>query len=260
MKTIEYKGRTIQVPRCIEELTPAQYRRYLEIYLMSQNDGDIYPWHTSKLLTLLLGERVDISMLPEECMHKAMEHYSLTEPFMQRVPAVTGQEGEGRKRFVTSTGVNLLPEWRGRKGPGAMLSGVSFGTFADCSVLVSILAKTTDESERLELMERIASMLYPQKDPGNPETDDLLTLHACLFFRNVTNMIQNDPIEVNGELISFSILFRGNNGNRRKNDRTGWTGIAMDVAESGVFGTYAQVRDTDLWDVLLFLYRKAFNN
>ena len=34
------------------------------------------------------------------------------------------------------------------------------------------------------------------------------------------------------------------------------SGTALEIAETGTFGTYRKVLDTPLWDVLVFLYRE----
>ena len=66
MKIIKYRERMLQVPELIDEFTPAQYRRYLEISLLNDRGILSRPTLRSKLLTLLLDERTDLSMQREE--------------------------------------------------------------------------------------------------------------------------------------------------------------------------------------------------
>ena len=123
MKIIKYRERMLQVPELIDEFTPAQYRRYLEISLLNDRGILSRPTLRSKLLTLLLDERTDLSMQREETIEEALNHIDLTLPFI--LP------GEKRDRMNLNTGLNLLKEWDGWTGPGDMLDGVTFGAFID---------------------------------------------------------------------------------------------------------------------------------
>lgn len=249
MRTIEYRGRIRQVPERIEELTPEQYRRYLEISLMYDRGMTNQSGLRSKLLTLLLGESVDISFLSEELVKEALSHISLTTPFI-----VTGEK---RERLSLETCVNLLKEWNGWEGPGDMLEGVKFGDFIDCNSLVKLLAKARAQEETERLSVEFCRKLYRNEWNQEDEPDEILRAHSLIFFHSVMKAIHNDPIDVNGERIHFAILFEKSE-RQNPDDHTGWTGAAMEIAEAGAFGIYREVLDTPLWDILIYLYRKRF--
>lgn len=92
------------------------------------------------------------------------------------------------------------------------------------------------------------------------EVPMLVAVHSLTLFTSVFNMIRTGPISISGEDINFSIIFKPVPGVPSKaNDHTGWHGIAMEVASSGVFGPLKDVHLTPLWDVLLYLYRAKFD-
>lgn len=251
MKTIEYRGRMIRVPEEIDELTPAQYRRYLEISIMAGRGLINRAGLRGKLLTLLLGERTDLQFQTDSIQEEALTHIGLTTPFIL--------SGEKRDRLWLETGTNLLKEWEGWSGPGDMLDGMTFGAFIDCNSLLKMLSKahSTDETERLTAA--FCKKLYTNREKPDAKPDELLCAHALILFNNVTKALHGEPVEINGEPIRFAILFEKPD-RRKPDDHTGWTGAALDIAETGTFGTYRQVLETPLWDILLYLYRKKFDH
>lgn len=250
MKTVTYRGRTFQVPENIDELTPGQYRRYLEISLMNDRGFISKTGLRCKLLTLLLGERTDISFLSEPIFKEAMDHIGLVFPF------ILG--GKIHDSLTLYTGANLLKEWDGWKGPGDMLDGVKFGDFIDCNSLMRLISKGGSATESERLVSEFCQKLYKNDNP-KAVPDEILCAHSLILFNNVMKAIREEPVEINGEPVNFSILF-DKSGKERPDDHTGWTGAALEIAETGTFGNYRQVLDTPLWDILLFLYRKKFEH
>ncbi len=135
-----------------------------------------------------------------------------------------------------------------------MLDGVTFGEFIRCFTLIELAADGASE-EAYGAYRDIARILY--HIPEGEEVPDLLLLHAPRLFSNTWSFLQEGPIEVNGKLIDFRIIFKSA-GSRKADDKTGWKGIAFEVATAGLFGPVSQVEQTDFWTVLLYLYRCKF--
>lgn len=153
-----------------------------------------------------------------------------------------------------TTPVNLLPEYQGYSGPGDWLHGVSFGVFVECLTVLESLSGA-DETEVAEGYEHIARTLY-----HIPETEAvpyLLAFHAPTLFASVWRAIQSGPIEINGKKIDFRIIFRSSGGSK-PDDKTGWTGITFEVATAGPFGNVREVEATDMWAILIYLYKCKF--
>lgn len=246
MRVIYYQNRQVSVPETLEELTPAQYYRYLEIATMANQHILSEPGVRLKILSLFLALPVDMGHLPPSTWKETLALLSLTDPFVIR---------EGKSfRLDLSTGINLLPEWNGFHGPEDMLNGVSFDTFCKCMALVRRMG---DEGggDRDMILREFGKALYTGREGAEPPI--LLCLHAYLFFMNVFAIIREEPLEIDGETVDLRILFRKDE-KPEADDHTGWTGIGMDIAENGAFGNYAEVRATPFWDILIFLYRKKF--
>lgn len=247
MKQIEYKGKTYDIPEELEELTPKQYYRYLEVATMT---GRMLkePEVRLKLVELFLELPTAVMYMPREEWRSLMKHMPLADPFIIR-------EQRGI-RLALKTGVNLLPQWDGFFGPEDWLNDVTYGTF--CDVMAHISEKHKPGADEDDELRQIGALLYKRIDGKKRRPPQLLCLHAYLFFSNVMEIIKEEPMNINGSLLDLRLIFRPTE-DKRADDHTGWTGIGMDIAEGGTFGTYREVRGTPLWDILIFLYKKKFD-
>lgn len=142
--------------------------------------------------------------------------------------------------------INLMPMWRGHKGPRDWFDDVKWGVFTDCLDLMTIIAK----EQTREYVEALASLLYSL--PKDERPDRVLQYHCISLVRSLLTAISSGPVSINGQEVDLSIIFGNGDG---KEDGTGMTGVSFAVAESGVFGDYANVRQTGMWEVLLYLYK-----
>ena len=245
-----YNGvQEIEIPTCLEELTPDQYKYFItlsSVYntssVMTEDDYRV------RWLSYLSGlETVDFTLLVPERKKCYQEAMSLTDGFFIR-------SKDGRLLPDFDTPVNLLKVEGDYKGPGDWLEGLTFGEFTECTTVLGSLPEGEDEIK--EAYGHVARVVYhiPESEP----VPEILYFHAPLFFRNVLRRIERDPIEINGEKIDFRIIFQSNKTGKNYDDKTGWTGITFEVASSGVFGGVKEVEKTDFWMVLLYLYRCKF--
>lgn len=247
METLHTRGRDLEIPSSVSELSPEQYTYYcfLASALASgvlDLDGFRVRW-----LSYLAGMgRADFTLLRPKFRAEMEAQTVLVDGFIRRA-------GEG-VTLDFETPVNLLPEYGGYSGPGDWLEGVTFGEFVEC---LTVLENTSDEDEsaRQEAYEHVARVLYHV--PDSSEVPDLLVFHAPTFLSSVWKALMADPVEINGRKIDFRIIFKGS-GNSRPDDRTGWTGITFEIASAGLFGNVREVEKTDLWTVLLYLYKCRF--
>ncbi len=247
MKQVEYKGKNYQIPESADELTPEQYYRCLEIYTLMVNHKLQAGAVRLKLLTLFLSLPVDASLLRQPELSELIPLLDITYPFIE-------WEGDFFRMKIAS-GTNLLPQWEGFTGPKDMMNDVSFEAFCTCMALIR---KIMDQScSANHSMQDLGRLLYSNGKGSTPP--DIICLHACIFASKVIRIIRTEPVDIDGELIDFRILFKSS---RRAtfDDHLGWTGIAMDVAESGVFGNYQDVLGRPFWDVLIYLYKKKFEH
>jgi len=177
------------------------------------------------------------------------------------------------------SGVNLLPRWRNRKGPADMLSNITWGEFVTCLnalKMINIAQEEEDveeiESNTVEIFETLYKNPRPLKGgkkEKNPQPQkeskkykkevipDTVLFHALTYFSYVYELITTVPIPINGEEIDFSIIWKGDGGDDEdKDDKSGWAGILFSIAETGIFGKTTDVNNSELYDVLLYLYRQ----
>lgn len=242
MQIIKSRGKEYEIPENIDELTPDQYEYFLMLYLTSgyrNPKGQIF---IERWMAYLIGMDDYKILLPEYIAE-----------IDAQLPLLGGffVNGEPDLRTVR----NLLPEYKGFKGPADGLSGFPFGKFVECLTELTGMGKAEREADYEACVDHIARVMYDI--PEGVDVPYLLKFHAPRLFYNVWHMIQTGPVVINGEPIDFRILFRSF-GESRPDDKTGWTGITFEVAEKGVFGTVPEVEATDMWAVLIYLYKCKF--
>ncbi len=247
MVKVEHNGREYDIPGMLEELSPEQYRSYLFLAVMFRRGIIDETGFRAKLMAELMGLGVDITDYKPAIAERLIAQMGVLDGFF---------DGPWP---ITATGRNLLPEFAGWKSRvGDMLNGMVFGDFVSALNMLGQLEESDEDSQQQVLGELARLMYEPPSDDA--EVPALLAVHAVTLFTSVFNMIRKEPISISGEDINFSIIFKPVPGVPSKaNDHTGWHGIAMEVASSGVFGTLKEVNTTPLWDVLLYLYRAKFD-
>lgn len=247
MRTFTTRGRKLHLPECTAELTPAQYG-YFCFLACELERGDIsLTAMRQRWLSYLMGlGNADYTILRAQHVAEIEAQADIIDGFF--TPA--GNGANPTPDF--STPCNLLPEYGGYNGPGDWLDGITFGQFTECMTALSCISGGDDDAE---LYARVARCLY--RIPDGDTVPPLLLFHAPRLFLAVWRRLQEEPVEVNGSLIDFRILFR-RSGAGRPDDKTGWTGITFELASTGVFGRLPDVEASDLWAVLLYLYKCKF--
>ena len=248
MVTVEHNGKSYEIPGVLDELSAEQYQAYLFLAVMLRRGIIDEMGFRAKLLAELMGLGVEITDFKPDVAEELIAQLGVLDGFL---------DDQGP---ITATGRNLLPEFAGWTSKvGDMLNGLSFGEFVEALTLMGRLDE--DEESQQAVLNELARLLYsPPEGKPDAEVPALVAVHSLTFFTSVFNMIRKEPISISGELINFSIIFKPVPGMPSKaDDHTGWHGIAMEVASSGVFGTLKDVNGTPLWDVLLYLYRAKFD-
>lgn len=249
MKDVTTRGKTIQVPTCIDELTAGQYRYFCFLGAMLA-DGTlaVENWHVRWFSYLVGLKRADFTILKAaHAAELAGQMHTVTDGYLETGP-------DGSVRAAVNTPKNLLPECDGWHGPGDWLNGMTYGEFVTCLTIIDDIAGS-DTASIVEGLKQITRVMY-----HIPDADDvppLLMFHAPTLFLTVWRSIQTGPIEINGRKIDFSIIFKST-GTAKADDNTGWAGITFEIASAGVFGTVAMVEQTDMWAVLIYLYKCKF--
>lgn len=247
METITTRGRSVEIPTCVSELSPAQYEYYIFLaYALGAGVFDV-EYFRIRWLSYLIGlGRTNYTILKPEYIAELEEQAGIIDGFF-----VTDAD---RVHLDFNTPVNLLPEYGGYKGPGDWLEGVTYGEFVECLTVTESLTHM-DEQEAAEGYAHIARKLY--HIPDGEKVPDVLAFHAPTLLASVWKALLSAPVEINGKKIDFRIIFKSS-GSSKPDDKTGWTGITFEVATAGLFGNVSQVEQTDMWTVLIYLYKCKF--
>ena len=253
MVDIQFKGKTVAIPSTLEELSPDQYKGYLFLTVVLKRGIIEEDGFKAKLMGILLGLKADITDYTKDIAESLIAQLDKLDGFFI--------DDNGTRTPATSTGRNMLPEFAGWKAKvGDMLNGMTFGGFVEA---VALMGEIHDQGEdgQEEAFKNIARLMYqPAEQAQEEEPPVLLAIHAVTFFTAVFNQLTTDRVVINGQAIDFTLIFKSVPGLPTKpDDKTGWMGIAMEVASSGVFGPMKEVNDSPLWDVLLYLYRCKFD-
>lgn len=248
MREIETRGRSVEIPTEISELSPEQYEYYCFLaYALGVGSIDV-DYFRIRWISYLIGMgKTDFTILKPEYIAELDRQMDAIDGFFV-------EQADGNFHLDMMTPVNLLPSYKGFKGPGDFLEGVTYGEFVECLTVFEGLAGA-DEKEMTEGYNHIARTLY--HIPEETEVPSLLTVHAPTLFASVWREIQGGPIEINGKKIDFRIIFKGD-GSSKADDHTGWTGITFEVATAGLFGSVKDVEASEMWDVLMYLYKCKF--
>ena len=116
MLEVIYNNKTKKIPESLEELSPEQYYRYLELVIM-MNTGKISPFEMRcKLISLLLGTRCNLMIYKESIVNEILEQLYKVDGFFDITE-------EGNKVIFDAhikTGRNLLPSYK-NSAPGLVI-------------------------------------------------------------------------------------------------------------------------------------------
>ena len=244
MRKITLKGKTIEVPTGLDELTPELYLEYIRLAMMlTAGHISLESWRKTLYSRLAGLKGYEYTLLRDRYRAEADRQLeAVTATFLRDTP-----DGPV-PRFDTCR--NLLPRLGDYTGPADWLNDLTFGQFTELVALFE-----TSQDDAAGAYAAMARLLYsiPEGAPVPPE----LAWHAPVLFGAVWSAIQSGPVEINGRPIDFGIIFRGT-GSSRPDDKTGWAGVTFEVASSGVFGNVAEVERAPFWSVLMYLYKCKF--
>lgn len=156
-----------------------------------------------------------------------------------------------------------IPLLKGKlTGPRDNFEGMTFGQYLDALDKFGNFVQDPD----IDLLYELCATLY-QKGKYSPKktkaTIKLLKANyfgyvygAYLLFTTFQQVINNSLIMIEGNLCDLSVLFEKPKNYKKYTSypSIGMKSTAFVLAESGVFGTYKDVRNAHLWDIFARLY------
>lgn len=170
----------------------------------------------------------------------------------------------------------IKPLWKTYYGPADNFANVTFGEYNDGLRIFLQYAKTGDE----QLLYLLAAIFYRRKrklkpfskrkeDIREPYKSDMVEERAevfksahpgfvygfYLFFAAMQQNITQAVIPWGNRELDFSILFDSEPENKEESvPGLGMDSLVFAIAENGEFGVVEQVRNTNLWEILVRLY------
>lgn len=245
MMKVVFRGRELELPEHVDDLSVEQYRKLLVMALMLNRGALSLRDFRVAWLSYLLGIK---GYLYTDLIEK---YRCEAERLMPVVSGFVTRASDGRDMVRLDSVRNLMPVFREWQGPGDFLHGMAFDEFVHCLHLLSDVGKGDSDAA-----EEIARELYhvPSSEMPPPE----LVLHSVSMFSSVCEAIMTGPIRLNGEPVDLSIIFKPSGSRRVADDHTGWAGVTFEIAAAGVFGTVRDVDKSPYLDVLLYLYKMKY--
>ena len=150
---------------------------------------------------------------------------------------------------------NLLPEYKGLRGPQSHGGDLTFGEFRAATAAMNLYTEDHLPSDLLALV----AVLYRFPDPVMRDVQrvmpDWLQWGVYAWFARFCEYLLTGEFIIDGQTVTFAPVFgrRDKDGERPSGQDLGLNSILYTVAESGVFGTATETDRTPLLRVLLKL-------
>lgn len=268
------KNNEIEFPSCWEEIKPVEWECLLRLmwtlaagYCTLKDvkmEWSRYVLSNRGMRTARVGDKVYLLI------------YNLAETLDWMWEEGKDEKGNVLITLKFDSTYNLLPHWRGLRGPMNHGGDLTFGEFRNAVILMNEYEKERDQ----RVLDNLTGMLY-RKPGGNPNSKNFdgnfrvpfdsakMNYYAyCVkemkpwlkwgiytWFSSLCHYIISGGIFiVDGKEYSFAELF-GKEKTEDENDgkNLGMNGILFSISESGVFGTAKDVDNTPLFKVFMKL-------
>lgn len=268
------KNKTIPIPAGWDDCTPEQ-GQYLLRYAFDVMDGrlSIGAFRT-KVFKYLTGLKVGFAYHVRQRLKLNNEVNSIIYLLSEQLCSwIFTKQEDDTFELNFETVINFFPVLANNQyGPADLLADMTLGEFKTVISIVDQYFDTKeDEVMAMEHIDLFLAMIYRPKANGvripfhkhvpDPTVFAKVPLwqKQCIviWFTYCVKCLQAEELTINGIDVDLSVLFPKNEsgtGGRKVN--LGWTGVLLDIAESGVFGDAAHASQTPLYDVLIFLLKK----
>lgn len=280
---IPHKKEFLYLPESLAECDEKQFRGIAKL-MMYLNAGEIaYEEFRVLAVYVLLNMKWNKKtyktegFIPEADQQKWENIYRLSEfvdNFFDRVTDENGKETISVKQFFIKNHIPKLWLFWKYYGPMDGFENTTFGQYLDALEEFIYFSQTGE----MQALRNLFSILYLRKNEiYNRRISMRRAKHifkhldygylygVYLFFSAIQQYIMSGSVSVMGQQIDLSIIFKEVRTDELKSiiPGIGWISTAQDLAESGVFGNYAEVRQTEMWPILLRLYdlkKRAFDD
>ncbi len=256
-------------PEHLGECDAAQYADMSKLIFMFQHGEIGFQEFKNLAVYALLRLRPSGKKYPE-IFENVYQLGSLVETFFDKEEKDGREELKIKQYYVN----NHLPKlrvfpFRRFHGPEDIFEDVEFGQYVDG---LEEFINYADTGESIYLRKLFAIFYLPKGEQYDPKTArqrartvfrfvDIRHLYGFyLYFSAMQLFIMSGEIVVQGNSIDLSIIYQSGKAEKSTMPGIGMYGVMNDIAESGVFGSYASVRRANFWAVQRRLYQLQKNN
>ncbi|OBQ56110.1 hypothetical protein JJL45_05145 [Tamlana sp. s12] len=287
MNTLEFPERNLNM-YLPEDLSECDTRQYIEVssLMFKYNEKEInFDAFKSLALYKLLNLKLTKNLCKEDEVTKNENIALLSvliESFFEPIDNDNPNDPKIIKQnFIHNPLPKIAPTWCTYYGPSNAFKNITFGEYIDGLNFFFEYEKTKDT----ELLYLLMAVFYRKTKPfhfirktlpnynGDRRiryNDTFLEKRAkklkvlpegyvygfYLFFSSFHKYLTTAEITLNGEQIKIGKLFGNDDPEKASSDleSIGFKSIEYQISESGVFGTNKDVRNTNLWEILIKLY------
>lgn len=266
------------VPSDLSECDSEQYIAMSQLIFMFQNQEISYEAFRTHAVYKLMGMKPSKKTIQDE--EKYANIYAVSELIDDFFEIDENGQKTIKQYYIHNPVPSFKPLWATLYGPTDSFMNVTFGEYTDGLRLFHDFHATGD----MQYLKLLCALFYrPKKrfhrllkhqanydgdmrkkyNPATLEADGNKLKHApigfvygfYLLFASFQKYLVDAKILWGGKELDFSILFSGDGTTA---DTTtpdiGMDTIVFTIAESGVFGKVEDVRNTNLWDIMIRMY------
>jgi hypothetical protein len=265
-----------QIPSSFDEMSPPDFIRFVHLYLELQKGGISLNALKTEMVFQFLGLKYSkwrFELLQEGDKAKIYENINLiSEKIDFLFTQETTEDGKINLKVNFPWTKNLIPKYGGFVGPDDMMNDITFLEYKNAHVSAIEFIKSQDETDLNWLVATLYRKPFFQwlKKPAYDEfkvkknTERIscwpfsVKYGILLNFLTWEEHIRTGSFNIDGNDISFSILFKSSGESESTDPGTGLTGLLFTIAETGVFGNVKTTSEQNLYDVLFRLYQVQY--
>lgn len=271
MITIElpHTKRRLYLPENLGECTDQQYAEACYLIYKYQHGLLEYPDFRVEMIYKLLNLKKGKGKLVKSEVEDMDSNIYMLSKF---IDSFFNQDEEGRRvikmDYLHNHSRTIRDAFRKWYGPADGFDDVSFGQYLDALNIFGLLEKEITH----ELLFRLMAIFYTQKnlitrkiEKYNPEKAKENYKHFrhvyfgrvygfFLFFASFQRYLTSAKVYYEGKELDLSILFSGDVKEKSDIPGIGMLSIGFQLSESGVYGPYQELRERNMWEVLIRIY------
>lgn len=265
MITIElpHTKRKLYLPEELGECTDQQYVEACNLIYKHQYGKLEYPDFRVEMIYKLLNlKKGKGKLVKSEVEDMDSNIYMLS----RYIDSFFNQDKEGRRiikmNYLHNHSKTIRDAFRKWYGPADGFDDVTFGQYLDALNIFGLLEKEITH----ELLYRLMAIFYQGKNRKyDPETSKENYKHFrhvyfgrvygfFLFFASFQQYLTSARVYYEGKELDLSILFSGDVKEKSDIPGIGMLSIAFQLSESGVYGPFQELRERNMWEVMIRLY------